>query len=253
MLRLARITKVHPESRTADGILIDTGGPLLRMPILSAVSGDTGFFDTPTVETSGTEHATGEREMIAVVAPLGMGNWAITGFMPPPNRQGLFADGRMVYRHGSDAYLTIDQDGNAEFYHPSGTFLRIGTPGHEDLSGKDVDGAWAIKRNTDAAPTVTLGTAAGGMVKSTLTLAPDGTVTLTTAGLLQLAATAIALTADGGAGTVTMTGNFHIVGDVEVTGAVDVSEDVTAGTVSLQNHVHAGVQPGGGLSGIPDQ
>lgn len=38
---------------------------------------------------------------------------------------------------------------------------------------------------------------------------------------------------------------------VEVTGRVEAAGDVKAGAVSLQQHVHTGVQPGGGLSGPP--
>lgn len=65
---------------------------------------------------------------------------------------------------------------------------------------------------------------------------------------------------DGGAVLETAGGNLTISADgvaaftgprVTVQGDVVVQGDVTAGTISLRNHVHTGVQPGGGFSGVP--
>lgn len=40
-------------------------------------------------------------------------------------------------------------------------------------------------------------------------------------------------------------------GDVQVNGKVSTTGDVTAGTISLQQHKHGGVTPGSGTSGVP--
>ena len=40
-------------------------------------------------------------------------------------------------------------------------------------------------------------------------------------------------------------------GNVEITGSVSVSDDVTAGGVSLTSHTHGGVQTGSGSTGGP--
>jgi phage baseplate assembly protein V len=64
----------------------------------------------------------------------------------------------------------------------------------------------------------------------------------------------VAVHADGG---VTITGPVTIVGDTEITGQVKVkgkavvSEDVVGGGISLKQHKHGAVQPGGGTSGAP--
>lgn len=270
-LRTARVMRVYPESRTADVALLDTGGHLLRVPILGSSGGDVGAFDVPQPETSGTDSIDGPREIIGVLAPMRHEGYAIIGFLPPPRRQGMFSDGRMVYRHQSDTYFTIDRDGNAELYHPSGTFIRLGTPGHEDLSGGDVDGGWKIARNTGSAPTVTIGTAAGGSTKSTITIAPDGAVSIDTQGAVSVAAqgpasvstqgqmtlsaaanmglsaAGLTMALGGGGGTGTIQGTIQIQGgDIIVTGG-----DVIADGVSLKHHVHTGVQPGGGDTGPP--
>ncbi len=65
---------------------------------------------------------------------------------------------------------------------------------------------------------------------------------------------------DGGAVLETAGGNLTITADgvaaftgpkVTVSGDVIVTGDVVAGTISLRNHVHLGVQSGAGMSGVP--
>lgn len=46
-------------------------------------------------------------------------------------------------------------------------------------------------------------------------------------------------------------GGVLIKGDLTVEGKIDATGDVKAGSVSLQEHKHTGVQPGGGLTGKP--
>lgn len=58
-------------------------------------------------------------------------------------------------------------------------------------------------------------------------------------------------TIDLGGGTLVISGDLTITGNITVTGRIDVSEDVTASGISLVSHVHGGVTPGGGLTGVP--
>ena len=58
----------------------------------------------------------------------------------------------------------------------------------------------------------------------------------------------VTIVADGG---VSITGPVSITGNVTVAGKVEVSEDVIGGGVSLKQHKHGAVQPGGGTSGPP--
>lgn len=231
MLRLARVMKIYPESRSADVVLLDAGSPLVRVPILGgSTSGNTGGFDVPPAQPSGSDYLTGDREMIAVVAPLAQAGHVIIGFMMPAVRQGVFTDPeRMTYRHQSDAYFTVDGRGNAEFYHPSGTFVRIGEGGHEDLTGQDLDGIFDLGANLASAPTITVGVAAAGVSKATLTIGPTGAVTLATE--------------DGV--TITAPSGIAITGDLTVTG------EVTANGVALSTHAHSGVTSGAETSGAP--
>lgn len=49
----------------------------------------------------------------------------------------------------------------------------------------------------------------------------------------------------------TLTGNLEVQGGVTVAADVAVVGDVTAGSISLKNHTHGGVTPGGGNTGGP--
>lgn len=232
MLRLGRITKVWHESRTADVLILDGSGPapVLRVPVLT----DPDTWNVPDVEHSGTDSATGARELFCALAPLGIGRWAIVGFLPGAKRPSMFADGRTMTRQSNGAYVTSDKTGNMELYHPSGTFIRIGTPGHESLLGKDLDEQFDIPANTASAPTITIGLAAGGVSKGSITIDPDGTLSITTDGTVAITTATLTLT-----------------GDLEVTGAVTATGDVTGAGIALSTHVHTGVTTGAENSGPP--
>lgn len=148
-----------------------------------------------------------------------------------------------VYRHASDVYWTVDDDGNVEVYHPSGTFLRIAeSAAHEDLTGQDFDQRWKIARNTDKQVHVALTVANGGEVKASLDIAPDGKITAHTVSDVEL-------TVDGNI-TSSAAGWSHT-GDINVTGTVTASTDVIGGGKSLKTHTHSGVQTGSGDTGPP--
>ncbi len=57
----------------------------------------------------------------------------------------------------------------------------------------------------------------------------------------------------GGQGKLTAPGGVSILGDVDITGLVTVSEDVIAAGISLVNHRTKGVTPGNGISEEPTQ
>ncbi|WOC77637.1 phage baseplate assembly protein V [Stutzerimonas frequens] len=56
---------------------------------------------------------------------------------------------------------------------------------------------------------------------------------------------------DGGQAQLTAPGGVTILGNVDITGTVTVSEDVLAAGISLVNHVHSGVQSGPSTTGAP--
>ena len=63
----------------------------------------------------------------------------------------------------------------------------------------------------------------------------------------------VGLFLDGGCSVHVTKDRLFIKGQVVVDGSLQVSQDVSAGTVSLVGHKHLAVQPGQGVSGIPEQ
>lgn len=277
MLHLARVVEIHPESHAVDLVFMEDGRRIAGVQVMSGTAGGNfGFADLARPTATGYDaENTGVRDIYAVVS------WmreipVVLGFLFPQVAQCLFADKeRMVYRHASDVYTTIDADGNTEVYHPSGTFLRIATSAaHEDLTGKDYDGKWKIERNTGKAVHVQLTVKNAGAQKASLNIDPSGNVTLshtgnlstTTGGNLSATVGGTSTVNSGGnmsltAPTITLNGNVVLNGPLTqgkgsngggctMLGPVTVTNDVTAGGKSLMNHTHPDAQ--GGNTGAPN-
>jgi hypothetical protein len=170
-------------------------------------STNTGFLDlpTPTPPASGNPQdptPTNNRDIYAGCLSL-LGRPVVIGFFTPQGAQLLFARANFrVDRHASDVYSTINDSGDTETYHPSGTYFRIGaSPAHEDLTGQDLNRQWKIVRNTAAAPHVHLTVANAGTTVATLDFDPSGNVTLTHNGNLTVNTTGnLSATIQGAAG-----------------------------------------------------
>lgn len=254
MLSLARVVDTHPESHAVDVVLLDDGRRISGVQVLSgSAGGDFGKSDLAVPASTGYEaKKTGTRDIYGVVA------WiseipVVIGFLFPQVAQCLFSDKeRMVYRHASDAYMTIDGKGNAEFYHPSGAFIRLGTSGaHEDLTGKDYDKVWKIAKNTGSK--VHIHVEQGGGTAS-LDIDPAGNIAINHAGNLSVTtggAATIEVTGDTTLTTPTLTVNGNMVlngsfnqgtgsngGTATMQGPVSVVGDLTADGISLVNHDH---------------
>lgn len=283
MLDLGRVTAVHPDGHSVDVMIIDGGRPLSGVRVMSLnASGNSGLNDLPQCSVNSSvdkpaSESIGEREMVAVIGYFS-GLPICLGFLFPSVSQMLFADpNRKVDRHASDVYETIDGNGNYEWYHPSGTFLRVAeSSAHEDLTGKDFDGKWKITKNTGRAPHVHLEVKNAGSTVAVLDIDPSGNVTESNVGNLSasvgenLSATVsgtASLTSGGAmsltAPSITMNAPDIVLngkltqgrgsngGECVMLGPLNVTNDVTAGGISLMHHKNSGVVPGGGLSGEP--
>jgi hypothetical protein len=206
-LELGKVVAIHPESHTVDVLILNNRMRLVDVPVLAAgASFDTGLNDlpVPTAAEDKWEPMSRARDVYAVIAMLAPRGVCL-GFIYPDVSQMMFEAGRRVQRHGSDVYTSVDDLGNVEVHHPSGTYLRIATdPAHEDLTGKDADALWKITRNVDQPVHVQVQVKQAGAVKATVHIDPDGNVSLTCAGTLAVNAagamtlhsdTSIALTA----------------------------------------------------------
>lgn len=186
-LRLAKVARIVPEAHAVDLLFLDDGS---RVPAVQVMSGAaaTDAGSTELIAPAGGADqwdaaTTNVRDVIAVVAFM-RGLPIVMGFLHPQVSQVLFARRNFkVDRHPSDVYSSIDNDGNIEVFHPSGTYMRIGeSPEHEDLTGQDFDGVWKISKNTSKAVHVNLTIKNAGAEKARLQIDPNGNVSLTHAG-----------------------------------------------------------------------
>ncbi|WP_295455826.1 hypothetical protein [uncultured Thiodictyon sp.] len=251
-VRLARVTHVYPEGQTMDVCFLDTGDFGRHVQLMTPYGGsDFGFTSgVPSPAAEGHDenmHNDPDKRTVTVVVANMQGKHIALGFMYPQVTQMAFSKdrdkNRMIERHPSGFYRTIDDEGNMDMRHPSGVFIRIGAgSAPTDLTGRDFDGRWKVE-DSGSTPTVTI-----GGPNYSLTLAHGGAVTLTSQGALTVtAAGAVSVTA----ASASITAPTTITGDLAVTGAITATGDVTAGSISLQNHVNTGVVSGGSNSGPP--
>lgn len=245
MKKLARVVATHPEDNSLDLVVINTGGRLAGVQLMSQDGGSrSGTVNMPDVAEPkdgkwGMQET--EDDLIAVVDYID-GQPIVTGFIYPQVNQMTFKDKKLkVQRHQSDFYHSIDGDGNAQWVHPSGTYIRIGEAADlDDLKGKDTDGRFDASRNSGKKVSVRIGMGGG---TAEFTISPDGAIKVVTKASVDVEAD----------GPVTVKASHVEVDtpDAHFTGTIHADGDIVAGTVSLQNHVNSGVQPGPGNSGKP--
>ncbi|HKT53698.1 MAG TPA: hypothetical protein VJP88_04560 [Caulobacteraceae bacterium] len=233
--RIAKVVAVFPEAHAANIIFLDDLSRSYLVQIMAGVSTDTGTVDLPVpdVDASLPQRATKTRDLYAVVMPIGVGKAAVPliwGFLPPQLSQLLFKgrDNFKVTRHGSDVYSTLEDDGSFTMAWPNGTYLKVGAnPAKEDLTGKDFDQLWAIKRNTAVAPHVHLVVADGaGAAKATLDIDPTGAISATGA--------SFSVTSPSN----TINGPLHVTQDITCDQTVTATTDVVGAGKSLKSHTH---------------
>lgn len=165
-IRLAKVTACHPEGQKLEVMFLDTGDYGRDVQVMSPYAGtDFGFtsgIPSPEAEGHAPNKSTnpGQRHLIAVVATL-QGRHVCLGFLFPQVTHMAFRKGqdknRMIERSPSDHYRTINDEAEFEQYHPSDAWVRIAEDmDHEDLSGRDYDAQWQLKRNLDKNPIITL-------------------------------------------------------------------------------------------------
>lgn len=164
-IRLAKVTYVWPEANKLEVIFLDNGDYGRDIMVMSPYAGtDFGFTGgVPMPEEEGHENNIttdpNKRDIIAVIATL-QGRHICLGYLYPQVTHMAFEKAthknRLIERHTSDSYRTIDDDGNMEWVHPSGTcFLISEKDGPTDLEGKDYDARWEIKRNKTKRASIT--------------------------------------------------------------------------------------------------
>jgi hypothetical protein len=255
MLRLGVVVDIHPEDNSVDLTMTDDGAHLAGVQVLTVTGGTrSGLVDLPRPAQPEDENAKWditkrtESDVIAAVAYFdSMRMPVVVGFLYPQINQMLFEEkGRKIDRHESDVYSTTTKDGDHEWYHPSGTYVRVAVnPEHEDLTGKDFDKKWKIDRNTGKAVHVRLTVKNAGNQVASLNIDPEGNITVEHIGNLDIQtgghATHTAQTITMNAETVTINADVAINGDSLTHNGVNVGD----------THRHTGVDAGPDNTGEP--
>ncbi|NYH24697.1 hypothetical protein [Paraburkholderia bryophila] len=287
-MSLAVVVAVHPEGNSIDVVDSDSGAWIGNVQVMS----HTGSSNT------------GHMDLADIGMPVGVSQWDLTqaperyvqallshvkgmpiavGFLMPQITQMTFQRSNFrVNRHASDVYETTNAQGDHEFSHPSGSYMRWGqSPAHEDLTGADWDGQWQITQNKGSAPHLNITVANAGSPVATLHFDPQGNVTLTHNGNLTVNAKGNAAVTVGGTteldssgdvtikapqttveGPLTVTGPFafqsgmtgsagsgggatmQIQGDATFSGTLTGETDVVAAGISGKGHKHTSESPG---------
>lgn len=165
-IRVARVCHVHPEGHAFDGVFCDSGDYCRNVQVMTHMAGtDFGFSSgIPAPEKEGwdenRELDPDKRDVLAVVTTCSTGLLCLGFLYPQVNHMSFPKDGhknRMIERHPSDAYRTIDDDANMELVHPANAHVLISqSQSPTALEGRDYDKRWEIKRNKNKEVTISI-------------------------------------------------------------------------------------------------
>lgn len=181
-IRIAKVVKVHNEHRAVDVVFLDTGWHMSGLQVMASTGSTcTGDLDLPEPIIDGEKWDPvlyDKRDLLAVVAEA-EGMAVVLGFILPTVSEMVFEEpNRYVHRHASDFYETISDGADFELSHPSGAYIRIGVGSdHEDLTGRDYDKRWAIRRNKGRSTDVMISNH-GGTAGCYVHLKPNGDVVI---------------------------------------------------------------------------
>lgn len=248
-LDLGLVVAIHPEDNSVDLVMVEDGARLAGVQCLAAAgatvrSGRISLVAPGAPDAGDKWSVTGKRgfETVATVDYVGRGRMpVVTGFLLPQVCQMLFDRVNFhVDRHPSDWYQTIDDAGNVELSHPSGSFIRMAeSPEHEDLTALDFDKKWVINRNTSRAPWLSVLVANAGAEVFRLRVDPSGHVTLVHAGNLDIEVGGV--TSITSAGTMNITAPvLNIAANIATTGSL-----TNNGSNVGSSHIHPENDAGG--------
>ncbi len=279
--KIGTVVAVYPEGNSIDVYMPKTGDRLANVQCAAHTGSSTsGVMDLPEIglpvdDTRWNPQIinTAIRRVRAIIQNID-GMPVCMGFLLPQLTQMTFErDNFRVHRHASDVYSTTNGNGDHEWYHPSGTFLRVAaSPAHEDLTQQDVDKSWSIQQNVNTAPYVTLVVANAGAQVANIEVDPSGNITITHNGNLTVNTKGSADVTAGGAADLkapsvtidspqtTCTGALTVKGAltfesgmagsggsgavVQIEGSISSTGDQVAGGISQMGHKHTSESPG---------
>lgn len=259
MSSLGIVVAVYPEGNSIDVLMPKTGGRLANVQCAAFTgSSNTGVMDLPEIGLPVDDTRwnlqiikNAERYVRAIIDFID-GLPVCLGFLLPQVTQMTFKrDNFRVNRHASDVYSTTSGNGDHEWYHPSGSYVRwSASPAHEDLTNQDVDKSWAIKQNTGSAPHMRVAVANAGAVVATIDIDPSGNVAVSHNGNLTVNTQGNADVTVGGTTNITSGG----AADLKAPSVkIDSPETTVTGAMTVQGPLsfQGGMSGTAGSSGGP--
>jgi hypothetical protein len=275
-LHLGAVVATYPKGNSVDVLLNKDGTRLPNVQVMSySASSNTGMMDLPDIGAAAGDarwDITGPvTRYIRAIIDYVDGVPICIGFLLPSITQLTFDRKNFkVDRHASDVYSTINDKGDIEIYHPSGSYFRLAaTTAHEDLTGLDFDKEWAEKNNTGTSVHAHFVIANAGSVVAVVDIDPsgnailtnNGNVTVTNGGNTVLNTTGNLTATIGGTSSINSTGameftapsitfNGPVIGSSTITAPNLIgTTNVTFGGKSGITHQHS--DPQGGNTGAP--
>jgi hypothetical protein len=177
LVKVGKVLSVHRDDHSLDVVFQD-GNIARHVPLLSGqLSTTAGFVGmiAPTYDETVLGRKTypdaqgpiaqppynpsekGRDQYVALMqmesAGFGTAGYVALGYFAPQVSEMLFDkefSDMALYRHSSDVQTTLDHTGKLAIQHPKGTRIVMGPDiGEVDLTGKDYDGLYALRNNTD--------------------------------------------------------------------------------------------------------
>jgi hypothetical protein len=275
-----KVIRFLPSSNTADVVTIDNNISLLGCNI--ACSMPAGFFYgaryIPTHDDANPEveyvNSPGDIYCVAAFLENDYNNSAILGFLFPMETTLSIAEyGLYIFRHESDVMWMVRGDGTMQVYHPSGSIIKIGDDNSNEMTdNRETGGLYPAK--TDGlyirpsadynaqkqsnlfidwyqGQKVTLNSAGEIILQTrdaaaTITMTPDGKVTVQTTEQINAITKDINITASGSV-VANVDGNVtaNVEGDLDI--QAENATVIAAGTVDVTSGAIANIS---GFAGV---
>lgn len=243
-LRQGIVVATHPEDHSVDLVMLDDGSRVVGAQVLTPNgSARTGTFHMAPVTREGDKWditQRGDQDQYAVVGFINS-HPVVVGFLfPQINQMALRSDKTFYFRHHSDLEVRVNERGALSISHPGGLNIDVGTTaGGEAEPAPHADNA-ARNRNNGTLPNFSLSIAGEHGGAFSLSIGPDGHLTISTKkGINVSAKESIEFTSEG---DFKVTAPKIRLETPEVSVKGDVKTDVG---ISHNTHVHGGVMPGG--------
>lgn len=226
VIRMGKVTARNAELHKVQVKVADTcGAPLITdfLPVLSQRTVNDCEYDLPDIG----------QDVVVIFMPNGLETGFVLG--------GFYNTNQKPNQTNPDIYQHSFKDG---------TFLQYDRAAH--VLTADVKGDIVAKAtgnadiNVDGNVTETVGGDLSATVSGNISVASSSAVTIKGASSITLNAPTVNIQ-----GTLNTSAQSGGSGSANITGTMKVTGDVTAGNISLQKHVHGGVETGGGNTGAP--